>query len=577
MYFVFKILILVFFPIHIAFSQKQIESINYLDRLLLIAEARYQGDYSPMTVDSFETHGKCGLWLSFEVARNWNQFSDQQKNRLRTLMSPKSFHRDTIIGHFKIFYDTSDYNEPALLDEYGQRIPNTSLAFVDSVGKYFNHSWEYFIDTLGYLPPPMQVGQLYYVIEIENLGSSLYGETVFSESDRIDNYIPPRYTSYIRIDNDFMDVYSKGIAGVKVTSAHEFHHAIQLGSYGFLNTDLYFYELTSTWMEDVVFDEVNDYYQYIKNSRGEPRGQFRYPDISFTSSSQNVSYSRAIWGKFIEKRYSRNVMRRTWETIRSQYNSIQALDSALVEVGGSYRQAFREWTTWNFNTGPSSDTVKYYSEARHYPKIIKRSPIKYAHTYTSFTDSIQAVSSVYQPICIVNLPFDSCTTPNMMIAVSNLDIGSLGSSQRFRFTYELANVGDDTFTLLNNGIFVRLKTEGKDSWSTQEYEIDSTTNQIPSIVSDVKVYPHPFLPKGRKPLIFRLPAASEKFGKLYIYSISMDLVFEKEIELMSLNFEPKIEWDGHDNRGSLVPSGIYFYVIFVEGKMYNGKFAVIRE
>ncbi|MDI6766543.1 MAG: hypothetical protein QME52_06945 [Bacteroidota bacterium] len=560
-----------------AFSQKQIESINYPDKLLLITEMRYQGDYSSMTVDPFDVHGKCGLWLSFEIARNWNQFSPLQKNKLQLLLSPKEFHKDTIIGYFHIFYDTTDYNEPALLDEYGQRIPNSSAAFVDSVGKYFNQSWNYFVDSLGYLPPPMQEGKLYYIINIENLGFSLYGETIFLDSDRIGNYFPPRYTSYIRIDNDFKDVYSKGIAGLKVTAAHEFHHAVQLGSYGFWNSDLYFYELTSTWMEDVVFDEINDYYQYLKNSWGQPKGQFRYPDISFTSSLSDVSYSRAIWGKFVEKQYSRNVMRRAWETIRNQKRTVQALDSAFVEIGSSFRQAFLEWATWNFNTGPNSDSVKYYTESRRYPKIITRPTIKYSHTFTSFTDSIQAISSVYRPICIVNLPSDSCTIPNMMVAVSNLDVNSSGTSQRFRFTYDIANHGDNTFTRLQNGIFVRLNAEGKDYWSNQEYEIDSTTNQIPSIVSEVKIYPHPFFSKGMKPLNFRLPAASEKFGKLYIYSVGMDLIIEKEVELISLNFEPKIEWNGHDSRGNLVPSGIYFYVITVDGKMYNGKFAVIRE
>ena len=56
---------------------------------------------------------------------------------------------------------------------------------------------------------------------------------------------------------------TKGINAARVTVAHEFHHAIQLGNYSYRDSDLFFYELTSTSMEEFVFNSVNDYYNYL--------------------------------------------------------------------------------------------------------------------------------------------------------------------------------------------------------------------------------------------------------------------------------------------------------------------------
>jgi len=54
----------------------------------------------------------------------------------------------------------------------------------------------------------------------------MYGQTT-SEN----NVGLSRWTSYIEIDNDFIGFYTIGINAARVTAAHEFHHAIQMGNY----------------------------------------------------------------------------------------------------------------------------------------------------------------------------------------------------------------------------------------------------------------------------------------------------------------------------------------------------------
>ena len=511
---------------------------------------------------------KCGFWISVQMAEQWNNFSQEQKERLRDLQAIRSAQKDTIIGSFRILYDTTGINEPALLDENLERIPNTARAYVDSVGKYLNYAWTFMIDTLGYEHPPFQYGNSQYVISIEELGSTLYGETTFDlDADRIGNYNPPRFTSFIRIDNDYFGfVQSSGLAGLKVTLAHELHHAIQIGSYGIRGSDMFFYEITSTWMEDVIFNDINDYYQYLSNSPFR-RSHFAYPDAGFVRADGSIEYSRAIWGKFVEKKYDRNVMLSAWNNLKSE-NALTALDHSLLERGSSFRSAFAEWTSWNLNTGNEADTVKYYSEGRHYPVIAQQPVIVYSQTPRAFTDTIDAVSSVYQPVCVVQSPQDICAQEvRMVVTVMNLNIRDAFSSLPFIFMYEMAPAGDDSYRKLSNGIYVRLIVPDRENWTTQE--------TIPTLVEDVVVYPNPY--RGNALLHFRLPPVKSSSAALSVYTVGMDRLQSREVSIESVSFEPVIRWDGKSADGNALPSGIYIYVISVDGIRYTGKFAVIRD
>jgi hypothetical protein len=560
----FAFLLLIYFTEQTLSQELSQQFINSEEFVQHLEQSQRTHHFEPSVI-SGEIDNKCGLWISFTVARNWDSFSSTQRARLSQALSPLQHDRDTINGHFRIQFDTSGLNEPAILDANHQRVPHSWQAYVDSVGRLFNYAWDYMINSMGYLPPPFESGQSYYNISIEELGKDFYGETRFVD---LINSNPSRYSTYIRIDNDYLGFYSQGMAGLKVTSVHEFHHAIQLGSYGFWNNEQYFYEITSTWMEDVFYNDVNDYYQYLRDEYSPRKGQFSQPDISFNSSSPFVTYSRAIWGKFVEKRFSQDVMRHCWDYIKSGH-TLPAIDRALTDAGSSFRHAFIEWTIWNYNTGPYCDTLKYYTEGRNYPSMLFRLPVEYINTQRSFSDTIQVISSAYHPICFLSSSTDNCNlSPQIVAIISNLNINE-SSGKKVGFSYDISNTSGQGFAELANGIFVRLNTPDPENWISQE--------SVPKIISSILVYPNPFIPKGSKPLSFRLPPVMQSSATLYIYSSSMDKILAKELEVISQNFEPQIAWDGHDINGNIVPTGVYFYVISIDGKQYTGKIAVIKE
>jgi hypothetical protein len=519
-----------------------------------------------INVNESETPVKCALGLTFEILRNYQNLQVDQKILLKKLLQGPNRQAIRIAGHFTIHYDTVGYydqnnyfndNVPSLLTpSFSRMLGDTNYvkshldsinvinAFVDSTLIFFNYVWDKEVEAHGYLPPPFESGENTYNIYITELGGGLYGQTVTSP-DPINPGHPvneaDRYTSYIEIDNDYISVYStsRGLPGLKVTAAHEFHHAIQLGSYGYRYNDRYFYEVTSTWMEDFLYNDVNDYYQYIKYAGGQPRGHFANPDLSFIYSDGMIEYSRAIWGKFIQEKYTPTVMRNAWQNMINE-GSVKALDDALINVGSTLRIAFVEFGKWNYYTGIRSIQGKYYSEAQNYPLIRQKTAIELIGNQRTYEDSTETFSSIYLPIM-----YKAQEVSDM---ITNINLNSLinYSIKKYRFNYQIATSGDETYRQLGNDAFVKLDVTDPVNWS------------LGGIIT-----------------IFALPPTKEISTKLYIYNSGMEFVgsYDKEINPA----DPKINWTLIDKNGEIISSGIYIYVITLNKQEYTGKFAVIKK
>src|SRR5438270_7568686 len=73
------------------------------------------------TIGNF-ADGKCGLRLQAYLQTSMNRFSPAQQRSLHALMAAPNFTNVRAIGHFEIFYDTTEADiPPALLDVNGER------------------------------------------------------------------------------------------------------------------------------------------------------------------------------------------------------------------------------------------------------------------------------------------------------------------------------------------------------------------------------------------------------------------------------------------------------------------------
>lgn len=94
-------------------------------------------------------------------------------------------------------------------------------------------------------------------------------------------------------------------------------------------------------------------------------------------------------------------------------------------------------------------------------------------------------------------------------------------------------------------------------------------------LEELKAFPNPFKPDGRNTVqIMNHPPDSMPIGKNHcqIFSASGALI----IKLEENNFS-RFEWDGRNRAGSLVSSGVYYYVVTdTDGNARRGKIAVLR-
>lgn len=543
-----------------------------IDRLTL-----QRNSSSRESVNTGTFTGKCGFGITAEVMNVWQQMNVEQKERVTMLLKPLQRQRDTVIGRFRIHFDTTGFHEPALLDAAGQRIPGTAAAFVDSVGKYFNDVWSREVDSLGYGAPPFETASQYYNVYILDLGSGLYGQTLWDPGSPVNpGQSPPRFASYIEIHNDFQPFYSKGIAALKVTAAHEFHHAVQIGSYGFWQNDIYIYEITSTWLEDVLYNDVNDYYQYLKFSNGAPRGHFARPDLSLvffcsTCPNYDVPYSRAIWGKFLEKRFDASVIRRIWENMRGE-QSIQAMDRALGEVQSNLREAYNEFSLWNFFTGSRADSVAYYTEATHYPVVRLHDTLQFQPPLRVFSlNGLQSLGSSYFVLFV-----DEQRLQSVYPIVTKTGIATAYDTAAERYQYVIRSEGaDESFTPFQvNNLTYWSKISGvsnPNDWST----IYAGQHIIPSTVT---VYPNPFYSGSQTWVRFEVPDVDMLEGSIYIFTSSMELIFSQAQTLGSSPLRSRyFTWNGTSKNGDRAATGVYLYVIDGGKQQYRGKFSVIRK
>ncbi len=180
-------------------------------------------------------------------------------------------------------------------------------------------------------------------------------------------------SAYCVVDNDFSSAQFPGTAtpdqALQVTVAHEFFHAVQFGYDIF--EDGWLMEGTAVWMEDEVYDDVNDNYQYLDSSAlVRPGVPIDLAVRDFSSPLAGFQYGAFVFFRYLSEGLGTpDAIHRIWELAQDvpgsadQY-SLQAVDSMLQEHGTSLRLAFVGFAA--ANVFPSV----FYEEGEGYPHPI---------------------------------------------------------------------------------------------------------------------------------------------------------------------------------------------------------------
>jgi len=358
---------------------------DHLDHTHVHAEALLEG--SPFHLD----RATCGTMAVMERLSNWHHLAAAKKETLAFLFQRPGLNESVLSpsGHFLIHFNRTGVHAVDATDKDQNGIPD----YVDETALTFDRVWEKEIQGLGYNPPPSDDDGIYDVY-IKNLSlQNAYGLTYPI------NYPDTITPSYMEIDNNFTDsiYHTKGLAGLHVTAAHEFHHAIQFGYYADFDA-AWWQEMTAVWMEDVVYPDINDYYQYLTCSRTYSCF-FDTPETSLDKFSGTLHpFGGAVYPHYLEQVYGTTSMRNVWESLMAknpQSYRIADMDDGMPD--GGFANILPRFAVWNYLTNTRSRSG-YYEEADAYP-LVKHPAIALTSGGTySGSATVNYLGATYIPI-----------------------------------------------------------------------------------------------------------------------------------------------------------------------------------
>ena len=295
---------------------------------------------------------KCGTALMQNYEELRPTLSSETIKRIDGYLTPlPSENKATYLsplGHYNLTYLTTGGNAvPATDVNPANGVPD----YVERCAEYLDTSWETEIVSMGFTAPPSHP----YPISFENM--SYYGYTTVISGTATRIVLHNTFVGFPPNDDPDGDV----LGAAKVTCAHEFKHASQRAQSGWSEGG--WVELDATWMEDIVFDQVNDYYNYLPSGCG-----ITSPQLSLNNGGSG-SYEDCIWQLWMSETYTTQIIIDFWnwrsshtgEPVLNSYNSI------LGSYGDSLADGYASFAAWNVVTGTRTLGATGYGEASGYP------------------------------------------------------------------------------------------------------------------------------------------------------------------------------------------------------------------
>lgn len=482
-------------------------------------------------------------------------------------------------GKFEIFYHTSGSDSVSVVDEDGNGIPD----YVDWAAESADSTYRHEVGNIGFTDP-IPAGTRYNIYIINTGGA--YGYTEQSSSGGP--------LTEIFIENDFEgfppNTHPEGnVKGaLYVTIAHEFKHAIQYQQNNWRSPSGAFNwaEMDATLMEEVVYDDVNDYYNYIKNDLN---GSTPYFESIFYGPENGTpgAYWHVSWMIFFTEHFGNQIWKDAWQLIEDQNNL--PLDEALTEVipdyGEDFPTVFVRNHLWHFASGSRASLDSYgFEEKADYPYSNMEEELSMVPSQSLAVGDIKPLAARYYEIVPssgdkgyvdVAVDFDS----------SQVGIGLL-------FYYEDGSVEEVISTGANKSqVYIPTEIYWEDisrlgivianfSNSTSSRELSllmgKTGNAIPirdpefaDLPKEIRVYqnyPNPFNPVTN--IDFELPRVAEV--KLEVY----DLMGRKVQTLADGTFRLGAYSIPFDASG--LASGTYLYRLQIDDMSFTKKMLLVK-
>ena len=312
--------------------------------------------------------------------------NDNREISRQEYINPEQIQSEHFVIHFTI--DSDDFQDIngqlySLQSNYGYAQSIIDLAEY-SLNIYLEDGWEMLPpdcdESITDLNSPNHCinfgGNALYDIYISNDGA---GMVVPENLYPVPPYTSGR-TSYMKIST-LSNNYESLPSWSHHVVAHEVHHSIQLrygtgtsGSPGNYIHNLWFFEQTATYMENVVFPNSNHLYTMLANC--DVVTPLTYPHHGVDYPADIYPYRGALWQKYlVESLGDSSIVRYMWEDYGTQFASGEAVSllpiyqsSINIATNNEYtmNSAFNEYALWRYFTGERYIQNVFFEESGGY-------------------------------------------------------------------------------------------------------------------------------------------------------------------------------------------------------------------
>lgn len=456
-----------------------------------------------------------------------------------TLISPS--------GNFLIHYN--DYYE-GIID------------FANEVATAADSSQRYTVDIMNFrnhIPD----SDMLYDIYIKQLPNGSYGWNCPDGNDG---------ASWVVIDDDYIGAnYStSGLDAMKISIAHEYFHAIQRAYVPVPGQNSFFYELSSIWIEDLIYPDINDYIFFSQ-----------YGDDYFSNPERNMNsyngYGLGLYGHYLNEIYDNQIMQRIWEEYsfisqndnldnESVFDAIDSvLDNGVFNYNSTFVDTWLDFNSRNLFNGIQNSEFHYYSD-QFFFNPISTNPVQ-IDTIQSISRTLNnrsvKINSFYPyDISIINIQNNSNSNTvkgNICILSENNLINNIGNS----FQTDIISSND-----VLNAVYI------SDLNSNESEILLSSTFLDLNFSENIYIYPNPTDEEGNLTLRFNSGIKSENI-LLKLYNLNGKLL--KNVNLGSINYttdDYNIKTVNLFNKN--FSSGIYILSFHIENKIVNKKVTLLK-
>lgn len=454
-------------------------------------------------------------------------------------------------GNFKFHYDLTGPNAVPIESTIEDGVPD----YVYQAAFAADSSYRYQIEELGFVD---FVRDEPYEVFFENL--NFYGFTRQSGS-----------TTTITVHSNFENFpenthpESNEIGALYVTMAHEIKHASQFatnrwnGEAGSFN----WAEMDATMMEEIVFDDVNDYYNYITDNRS----IFRNPQ-----NSTPGAYWHVTWMLYFAEKHGMDFWVDVWDQFVDDRERafLAATEIALADRNSSLHTDHLLNHMWHMASGPDYSPIEFgFEERLEYPNPTFR------NNFNTVPDSlIEAQLGSYAANYIDVRPSNiTLGQPNITLesSVEGIGIGVIGyfrdGSTQEQFFVDPNSTFQNIQTTWDWGDLVDMSIAVV---NTNRSESGTYSLTLSSVLPDEDLlaqnYPNPFNPTTQ----IEFSINQDKQIRIEVY----DQIGRKISTLVDEQLNRGFHQVTFDGTG--LASGVYFYRIITDQTVTTNKMMLIK-